>query len=120
MVTAQGVLTWNVSTLGMKIGHLENSAWLNTAYDGNIVLAGHSTFPNGAPSIFSALGSIANNAVIILSQDGTDYPYLVTEKKLVAVSDISVIGQTSDRRLTLLTCASDTTRWVIVAQPTSH
>lgn len=68
---------------------------------GNLAIAGHRT-TYGAP--FNRLDELAQGDEISVSDGAKTYLYRVSEKKIVAPSDLSVIAPTTDYRLTLTTC----------------
>ena len=95
--------TWNTNSLGSNIGHFEYTPWLGQT--GNIVLGGHSTNADGSPSIFYGLDAINVGDTITLSQGATVQDYVVSGKRFVAISDVSVLYPTSSDTVTLITCA---------------
>jgi LPXTG-site transpeptidase (sortase) family protein len=103
--TSPGYYTWDVSTLGNNVGHLEGTAWMSDGQDKNIVLAGHKTLPNGRPAIFYKLNRIHIGDKIILSQGDITSVYVVTDQQLVDPSNSSVTFPTGKDQLTLVTCA---------------
>ncbi|MBE0690163.1 MAG: class F sortase [Anaerolineae bacterium] len=95
--------TWNTNSLGANIGHFEYTPWLGE--HGNIVLGGHSTHDDGTPSIFYRLDAVNVGDTFTISQGTTVQEYLVTGKRFVAISDLSVLYPTNSDTVTLITCA---------------
>ncbi|KAB2904334.1 MAG: class F sortase [Anaerolineae bacterium] len=98
-----GAAVWNTEQLGMKVGHLQGTPWIGQG--GNTVIGGHYDFPDGSPSVFYRLNRIHLGDEILIRQDNIETLYLVTEKKVVAYDDLSVVSQDGAERLTLLTCS---------------
>ena len=121
---AGGFMTWDLTTLGTRVAHLEGTAWTGDGPNKNIVLAGHNTLANGRPSIFYHLERIHVGDNIVLSQGGTNFTYAVTRTMMVDPSQFDVIYPTGKDQLTLLTCAGSfssslggyTKRFVVVAE----
>lgn len=97
---------WDVSQLGMKIGHLQGTAWLDQAA-GNVVLSGHVEMANGGAGIFANLHQLNTGDPIIVQEPEAEYHFVVTAKQYVAPDDMSVVFPTDDgrQRLTLITCS---------------
>lgn len=95
--------TWNTNSLGGNIGHFEYTPWLGET--GNIVLGGHSTDDEGAPSIFYHLEDIEVGDAVTISNGSVVQEYVVTGKRFVAISDVSVLYPTRNDIVTLITCA---------------
>jgi sortase A len=95
-------------------GHYRNTAF--PGQKGNVVISGHRT-TYGAP--FYRLDELRAGDVIRLVTAGDTYSYKVTESKVVEPTDLSVITQADDYRLTLTTCNprfSARQRLIIVAE----
>lgn len=76
---------------------------------GNTVLSGHSSndlFDNGAYKfIFVQLNKLEKGDTIYVNYEGKRYTYSVSDKKLVAPTDVNVLLGTNDKPiLTLITC----------------
>jgi LPXTG-site transpeptidase (sortase) family protein len=97
-----GSVTWDTSRLKSKIGHLEGTSWFGSS--GNVVLGGHSELPNGRRSVFSRLHTLSVGEVITVRHSGAEYQYAVTGVNYVSAYDLSPIYPTSNERLTLITC----------------
>lgn len=115
--------TWAIDPWEESVGHLEGTQWLGTT--GNIVLAGHSEYPNGTDGIFAHLDQLAIGDLIWLGDTNIQQAYRIIEVKSVNYLDLSVVYPTQENRLTLITCdipsydpATNTydERLVIVAQ----
>lgn len=86
-------------TLKKGPGHYPDTAFPGEA--GNVVISGHRT-TYGAP--FYRLDELSPGDEIILKDARGAYTYKVTEKKIVAPTDLSVVVPSTDARLTLTTC----------------
>jgi LPXTG-site transpeptidase (sortase) family protein len=93
---------WRVDHLGNRVGHLEGTTPIGNS--GNIVLAGHIENSEGLPSVFSQLGQLEVGAAVTLSQGAVVHQYAVSEVRVVASDDLSVVYDLGDDRLTLITC----------------
>jgi len=83
---------------------------------GNAAIAGHRT-TYGAP--FGDIGELGEGDEIDVTTKQGSFRYKVTNKHVVSPSDVSVLNQTSDNRLTLTTCNpkySAAQRLIVVAQ----
>jgi sortase A len=83
-------------TLRRGPGHLENTALPGRA--GNAVIAGH------RDSFFRGLGDIATGDDIFIDTVDGHLHYRVTSTSVVGAHDMSVLEQTDDATLTLITC----------------
>jgi LPXTG-site transpeptidase (sortase) family protein len=113
--------TWDVSALGMNVGHLQGTAWIDDG-PGNVVLSGHVELRDGRRGVFAGIDDLAVGDLIILERGGQELRYSVTELREVEPTDLTPLMPTTDDRLTLITCSdynffSDSyeTRQVIVA-----
>lgn len=77
-------------------GHLMNTPL--PGEPGNSVISAH------RDTFFRHIYELAKGDVIQVSRDGRTYTFQVTGKKIVQPDDLSVIQNTSDSRLTLITC----------------
>jgi LPXTG-site transpeptidase (sortase) family protein len=94
--------TWTISPWEKGIGHLEDTGWFDNPT--NIVLAGHSTMPNGKPGVFATLSNLSIGQDIVLFDGKADRHYQVSDIQVVAADDVSVVMPTDHERLTLITC----------------
>ena len=77
-------------------GHLTGSA--EPGSQGNAVIAGH------RDSFFRRIHSLRFGDDIFVTRSGRRYRYVVRERKIVEPTDLSVLRQSTDTRLTLITC----------------
>lgn len=117
-----GHRTWDTSTIRREVGFFVGTAWFGQG--GNTVLGGHSELEYRSPTVFYELDQVQVGDEIIVTVDGRECVYIVTETFLVTEYDLWVIQPTSTERLTLMTC--DITsytedgysrRAVVVAEP---
>lgn len=97
-----------------------------TAYPGkkgNCFIFGHSEYywdkPGDYKQIFKNLNQLEEGDQIRIKSDKKEYQYIVSETKIVGPKDITVLSQTKDYRLTLMTCwppGSTAQRLVVVAE----
>lgn len=84
---------------------------------GNNIIFGHSELPQFANSksyagIFTYLMNLNKGDEIFVDYDGVRYKYLVSDKKVVDPTDLSVLEQRFDTGyLTLITCVPPGTLW---------
>jgi LPXTG-site transpeptidase (sortase) family protein len=100
-------------TDSVKALHLSASA--NPGENGNIVIYGHNT-----GNIFGRLNETKfGNSVIITSDTGSKYVYIIDTIKTVSPNFVSIIGPSPVELLTIYTCSGfmDTQRFVIQAHP---
>lgn len=80
----------------------------NTVYpgeQGNVVIIGHRfQYIPPAKNTFFNLDKIKIGDSIKVGSDNGDFIYIVTDIKVVEPNDISILKQTNDYRLTLVTC----------------
>ncbi len=77
-------------------GHME--ATVLPGLTGNSVITGH------RDTFFRHIYELNKGDSILVQRAGKTYEYQVTGKKVVEPDDLSVVGPTSDARLTLITC----------------
>jgi LPXTG-site transpeptidase (sortase) family protein len=97
-----GKMTWDTQALGMNVGHLENTAWLDTP--GNIVLGGHSELAQRTQGVFYMLVNIKMGDSIMLTRGEDTRQYIVTQIYQVDFDDLSPVYPTASELLTLITC----------------
>ncbi len=95
-------VSWAIDPWEKRVGHLEGTAWVNN--NGNVVLGGHSQYPDGRPGIFAGLYNVAVGDEIIIQNGDTERRYIVAEIKSVRYDDLSVVYPSDSSRLTLITC----------------
>lgn len=115
--------SWDVSNLGMNVGHLEGTMWLDDM-PGNVVLSGHVEMRDGRQGVFAGLENLAEGETILLQHNGEMRRYRVVSVSNVAPDDLNPVRPTTDERLTLITCDnydffqdSYLERTVIIAEP---
>jgi LPXTG-site transpeptidase (sortase) family protein len=94
--------SWDVSKLGNNVGHLQGTSWLDAS--GNVVLSGHVELTSGGRGVFASLEELKTGESIIVTYQGVERRYSVTELKRVEPDDLTPVFPTSDDRLTLITC----------------
>lgn len=95
---------WKVEDLGALMGHLKDTS---PPGEGNSVYAGHLVLSNQAPGPLSKLDKIEIGAVVRVFDGAQMYTYEVVETHTVDWDDLSVIKETEEPTLTLITCG----RW---------
>lgn len=96
--------SWDVSQLGISVGHLSGTAWLREP--GNIVLAGHVEMADGTPGVFANLADLETGDELLLMEENAEpLVYIVSSIRTVQPDDLSVLypSDTEDL-LTLITC----------------
>ncbi len=94
--------SWAIDPWEKRVGHLQGTAWFDG--NGNVVLGGHSTYPNGKPGIFAGLYQLNIGDPVIVNVDGGERHYVVTDKLTVHYDDLTVAYPGGDSKLTLITC----------------
>ncbi|MCK9185883.1 sortase [Candidatus Gracilibacteria bacterium] len=91
---------------------------------GNMAITGHSSyFPWDSgrfKDVFALLHDVVVGDKIVMYWDGKKYIYEITEIKVVLPSDISILKQTPENKLTLITCTpvgTNLKRLVVTAKP---
>lgn len=97
-------LTWDLSNLGQDVAVLDDIP--NQTSENNIVFAGHVTVRNGSHGPFRYLWKLNPGEKVILYEDNLIYTYIVREQLLVYPEQSSVLNDTSQPQLTLITCAT--------------
>lgn len=87
---------------------------------GNTVIIGHryDKMPPATDTFFN-LDKVVPGDKIIIKQDNQDWSYTVSETKVVSPNERSILAQTNDYRLTLITCHplwSSKERFVVIAK----
>ncbi len=98
-----------------------------TAYPGdrgNVVITGHSSYfawdPGRFKDVFALLHQVNVGDQIVVYHEQQKYYYEVYEKKVVKPSQVEVLTQKGDERLTLITCTPVGTalnRLIVLAKP---
>lgn len=104
--------TWQVADYA--VGHHESSAL--PGQQGNVVMAGHRDIRG---SVFRRLNELKPKDVILVYTNTKVYRYIVSSSRIVLPTAVEVMNQTSDYRLTLITCTPigiASHRIIVVAQ----
>lgn len=96
--------SWDVSHLGMNVGHLEGTSWLDER--GNVVLSGHVELSDGRKGVFGNLDELQIGDPIIVQEGGLEYRYTITNIGQTTPDDLTPIYPTTSSQLTLITCGS--------------
>ncbi len=105
---------------------LSKGAWRlpDTSSDptaGNMIISAHRyKFLPPASETFYLLDKVTKGDMIVLHWRGKEYRYRVSESRVVQPDDLSVLAQTQQPQLTLITCAplfSTSHRLVVTAEP---
>jgi len=88
---------------------------------GNIFIYGHSSASAASKydKVFAGLNDLNNSDSINVLYKGKSFIYLVTDKKIVEKTDMTVLDQTLSEQLTLMTCwpiGTDEQRLVVIAK----
>lgn len=97
--------TWAIDPWEDNVGHLADTSWFDQP--GNVVLAGHSTMPDGSAGVFADLDQLGVGDEFTLFDGSVERVYQVSELRIVSEYDISVIYPTEDARVTLITCETN-------------
>lgn len=89
------------ATLNKYIGHFSDSAFL----EGNVALAGHNR--GYEKNYFEKLKDLKGGELIIYQTRSEAKVYKVTEIKKVNESNVDIIKNTKDNRITLITCVEN-------------
>ena len=91
---------------------------------GNFVLTGHSSYfpwdPGRFKDVFAVLHNVVVGDEILVYHDMQKYRYKVEESFTITPDQISVLGDSGDNRLTLITCTpigTNLKRLIVVAKP---
>jgi len=91
---------------------------------GNVVLTGHSSYfvwdPGRFKDVFALLHDVSVGDEVLVYHDQKPYKYVVYDKKVVLPSEIDVLTQAGENRLTLITCTpvgTNLKRLVLLAKP---
>ncbi len=96
---------WDVSQLGMRVGHLDGTAWVNEI--GNVVLSGHVEMTDGRLGVFAPLEQLQVGDTFTLEDREQAYTYRVYAMQHVPPDFITVLEDdpTRPHTLTLITCS---------------
>lgn len=104
---------WTISETG--VSYLTSSAI--PGQTGNTVLYGHNR-----SDILGDLPKVVDGDVVyVVRRDGDFVKYQVSETKVIEPTQVSILNQSTDSRLTIYTCTGflDSARFVVVAKLTS-
>lgn len=88
-------------TIGKYVGHFENSSYL----EGNVCLCSHNRGSKAA--FFENLKNIKKGMKIEYTTKYETKNYIANEIKEIEETDLSVLEQTEDNRITLITCIAN-------------
>ena len=97
-------LTWDLTGLEQNVALLEDVPEQQPI--NNILLAGHITVYNGSNGPFRYLWQLEPGQQIILYNDQYKYTYTVRDQVLVYPDETSILKDTSEPQLTLITCTT--------------
>ncbi|MEI7847363.1 MAG: sortase, partial [Chloroflexota bacterium] len=97
--------TWEVDWLGNSVGWLQGTAF--PTWNGNSVITGHNTNPEGLPGTFAGLSVLSWNDEVVILYQGSRYVYQVREvsPRLPADRLDNVTEHREGAWITLVTCA---------------
>ena len=87
-------------TLKYSVGHFSDTAM--PGQKGNFCVIGHRSYTYGG--FFNRLDEIEENDEIIVEYNGKEFKYKVTEIKVVKPEEVSVLNQSEEEEITLITC----------------
>ncbi len=112
---------WDTKRIAMEAGWLEGTALIGSR--GNIGIAAHVSLKCCGDGPFRWLERISIGDEVLLKTDDYTYTYRVTESRVVSPTETSVLQQTGNPQLTLITCtewdtssALFTKRFVVIAK----
>jgi LPXTG-site transpeptidase (sortase) family protein len=94
--------TWLIEGLREEIAWMGDTSW--PGLGGNTGLAAHVTVRGLGNGPFRYISDLVSGDAIVLYTEKNIYTYAVQDKKVVADTDLSVIEQEGDARVTLITC----------------
>ncbi len=97
--------SWDVSKLGMNVGHLQGTTWLDNG-PGNIVLSGHVEMADGRAGVFATISELEPGDLVVLQNGADERRYAVTSLTTVAPDDLTPVYPTTNDQVTLITCGS--------------
>jgi LPXTG-site transpeptidase (sortase) family protein len=91
---------------------------------GNVVLTGHSSYypwdPGRFKDVFAVLHQATVGDEVVVFYNQKKFTYQITDIKKVMPTEVNVLGDTGDDRLTLITCTpigTDLQRLIVTAKP---
>jgi len=110
-----------MADLKQGVGHFPGSAF--PGENGNVFVIGHSSYywweDGNFKEVFALLDRLAVGDKIYAGYKGKKYVYVVSESKIVAPADVSVLAQTAEPEISLMTCnpvGTAINRLVVVAK----
>ena len=97
-------LTWDLSNLEQNVAALEDIPVQSS--DTNVVMAGHVTVRDGSHGPFRYLWRLNPGDSVILQDNKYIYTYIVREQLVVYPDESSVLNDTPQPQLTLITCTT--------------
>jgi len=107
-------ISWRVANTasdvssGLEKGIIQVDGTSLPGEKGNVYVTGHSSnyvWAKGSyNSIFAIVDQLVAGDIIYIKYNDTVYTYEVLNQKIVAANDLTILGQTDDSRLTLVTC----------------
>jgi len=94
--------TWLIAGLRQEIAWMGDTSW--PGLGGNTGLAGHVTLGDGSEGPFRNLEELEAGDEIKLYTEKNEYTYRVREKTVVKDTNFSVVEQTENSQITLITC----------------
>jgi len=95
--------SWAIGGLKQEVAWMGETSWLGLG--GNTGFAGHVDLADGSEGPFWNLSTLQEGDTVILYTERNQYTYTVLEQKIVDDYDMSVIDETEDPTITLITCA---------------
>jgi sortase A len=96
--------TWAIKGLREEVAWMGDTSW--PGLGGNTGLAGHITLSNGDDGPFRNLDQLEAGDQVVVYSENKKYTYQVRDKVVVNDSDFSVIEQTANPQLTMITCTN--------------
>jgi sortase A len=89
---------------------------------GNTVLFGHSSSSEGGAyaTVFLRLSDLVQGDEVLVRVADRGYKYRVSKSLAIESSQVTVVQQTQERKLTLFTCwppGTTVKRWMVIAEP---
>jgi len=97
-IQLRDVVLEGISTSSLLSGPAHMTGTAAPGANGNTVIAGH------RDTFFRHIHSLTYGDDVYLSNGGKQYHYVVKSRRIVEPTDLSVLGQTLDPELTLITC----------------
>ncbi len=102
--------------------HYPGTPWFDQS--GNVVLTGHSSYypwdPGRFKDVFALLHQLVEGDEIVVFHNQQKFKYVISKKEVVLPTEINVLGDSGDDRLTLITCTpigTNLKRLIVTATP---